>query len=81
MNMNGEFVPYLRCVVLCQLLHGATLQNPDGLAVDWVGGNVYWCDKGTDTIEVSRPDGAHRKVLLRDGLSEPRALALLPQRG
>ncbi|XP_048001348.1 prolow-density lipoprotein receptor-related protein 1 [Leguminivora glycinivorella] len=64
-----------------QLLHGATLQNPDGLAVDWVAGNIYWCDKGTDTLEVSRTDGAHRRVLLRTGLQEPRALALHPARG
>lgn len=26
-------------------LHSATLQNPDGLAIDWVGRNIYWCDK------------------------------------
>lgn len=64
-----------------RLLHGATLQNPDGLAVDWVAGNLYWCDKGTDTIEVSRTDGSHRRVLLRGQLSEPRALALHPARG
>ncbi|XP_049880284.1 low-density lipoprotein receptor-related protein 1 [Pectinophora gossypiella] len=64
-----------------QLLHGATLQNPDGLAVDWVAHVMYWCDKGTDTIEVSRLDGQHRRVLLRGGLSEPRALALHPARG
>ncbi|KAJ0171238.1 hypothetical protein K1T71_012788 [Dendrolimus kikuchii] len=64
-----------------QLLHGATLQNPDGLAVDWVAGNLYWCDKGTDTIEVSALDGRHRKVIIREGLSEPRALALHPARG
>lgn len=64
-----------------QLLHGATLQNPDGLAVDWVARNLYWCDKGTDTVEVSRLDGAHRRVLLRGGLREPRALALHPPRG
>ncbi|XP_045762403.1 prolow-density lipoprotein receptor-related protein 1-like [Maniola jurtina] len=63
------------------LLAGATLQNPDGLAVDWVAGNVYWCDKGTDTVEVARLDGRHRRVLLRRGLSEPRALALLPAAG
>ncbi|CAB3232339.1 unnamed protein product [Arctia plantaginis] len=64
-----------------QLLHSATLQNPDGLAVDWVGGNLYWCDKGTDTLEVSRLDGTHRRVLLRGNLSEPRALALHPKHG
>ncbi|XP_060807225.1 prolow-density lipoprotein receptor-related protein 1 [Amyelois transitella] len=64
-----------------ELLHGATLQNPDGLAVDWVAGNLYWCDKGTDTLEVSLLDGRHRRVLLRGGLREPRALALHPQRG
>ncbi|XP_059055812.1 prolow-density lipoprotein receptor-related protein 1-like, partial [Achroia grisella] len=64
-----------------QLLHGGTLQNPDGLAVDWVGGNVYWCDKGTDTLEVSRLDGRHRRVLLRGGLAEPRGLALHPHHG
>lgn len=64
-----------------QLLHSATLQNPDGLAVDWVAGNLYWCDKGTDTLEVSRLDGTHRRVLLRGNLSEPRALALHPKRG
>ncbi|KAJ2938963.1 hypothetical protein O0L34_g17775 [Tuta absoluta] len=64
-----------------KLLHGPTLQNPDGIAVDWVGENIYWCDKGTDTIEVSRLDGRHRKVLIRNNLSEPRALALHPQKG
>lgn len=64
-----------------KLVHAATLQNPDGLAVDWVGGNLYWCDKGTDTVEASRLDGAHRRVLVRGGLSEPRALALHPAAG
>ena len=40
-----------------QTLHSATLQNPDGLAVDWIGRNLYWCDKKTDTIEVSKLNG------------------------
>ncbi len=59
----------------------ATLQNPDGLAVDWVGRNLYWCDKGSDTIEVSNLDGEHRRILIREGLLEPRALAVDPQGG
>uniref|UniRef100_A0A8C1L2N1 Low density lipoprotein receptor-related protein 1Ab n=1 Tax=Cyprinus carpio TaxID=7962 RepID=A0A8C1L2N1_CYPCA len=50
--------------------------NPDGLAVDWVGGNLYWCDKGRDTIEVSKLNGAYRSVLVNSGLREPRAVAL-----
>lgn len=28
-----------------EIVHSATLQNPDGLAVDWTAGNLYWCDK------------------------------------
>ncbi|XP_069676734.1 low-density lipoprotein receptor-related protein 1 isoform X1 [Periplaneta americana] len=64
-----------------QVLHSATLQNPDGLAVDWVGRNLYWCDKGLDTIEVSKLDGRYRKVLINTGLQEPRAITLDPRNG
>ena len=60
--------------------HLATLQNPDGLAIDWVGRNLYWCDKGSDTIEVSNLNGNYRKILIKEGLREPRAIALDPLR-
>ncbi|TNM89007.1 hypothetical protein fugu_005261 [Takifugu bimaculatus] len=59
-----------------QVLHRTSLSNPDGLAVDWVGGNLYWCDKGRDTIEVSKLNGAYRTVLVNSGLREPRAVAV-----
>ena len=59
----------------------ASLQNPDGLAVDWIGRNLYWCDKGSDTIEVSNLDGQFRKVLIKEGLEEPRAVAVAPDKG
>uniref|UniRef100_A0A8C4HHC4 EGF-like domain-containing protein n=1 Tax=Dicentrarchus labrax TaxID=13489 RepID=A0A8C4HHC4_DICLA len=58
------------------VLHRTSLSNPDGLAVDWVGGNLYWCDKGRDTIEVSKLNGAYRTVLVNSGLREPRAVAV-----
>nr|XP_042899679.1 low-density lipoprotein receptor-related protein 1 isoform X4 [Parasteatoda tepidariorum] len=64
-----------------QLLHAGSVQSPDGLAVDWIGRNLYWCDKGKDTIEVSTLDGRFRKVLIRKGLQEPRAIVLDPYQG
>jgi low-density lipoprotein receptor-related protein 1 (alpha-2-macroglobulin receptor) len=63
------------------LIVSGTLKNPDGLAVDWVGENLYWCDKGTNTIEVARLDGKYRLVLISDGLQEPRAITLDPRHG
>ncbi|XP_067627209.1 prolow-density lipoprotein receptor-related protein 1 isoform X1 [Eurosta solidaginis] len=59
-------------------LHQALVKNPDGLAVDWVGKNLYWCDKGLDTIEVSKLDGKYRRVLINENLREPRGIALDP---
>ncbi|XP_053083242.1 low-density lipoprotein receptor-related protein 1 isoform X3 [Pangasianodon hypophthalmus] len=67
MHINGSNV---------QVLHRTSLSNPDGLAVDWVGGNLYWCDKGRDMIEVSKLNGAFRTVLINTGLREPRAIAV-----
>ena len=74
-NSNGTFIPSIKSEQL------VTLQNPDGLAVDWVAKNLYWCDKGSDTIEVSDLDGKHRSVLISNGLSEPRAIAVDPLGG
>ncbi|KRX90216.1 Prolow-density lipoprotein receptor-related protein 1, partial [Trichinella pseudospiralis] len=65
-----------------QILHWHDLRSPDGLAVDWVARNLYWCDKGTDTIEVSRLDGQFRKVLLKGKpLKQPRAVVVDPLAG
>ena len=74
-NSSGTFIPSIKSEQL------VTLQNPDGLAVDWVAKNLYWCDKGSDTIEVSDLDGKHRSVLISNGLSEPRAIAVDPLGG
>ncbi|XP_055345561.1 prolow-density lipoprotein receptor-related protein 1-like [Paramacrobiotus metropolitanus] len=64
-----------------KVLHSSSLSNPDGMAVDWIGKNLYWCDKGSDTIEVSNFDGGWRKILLKEGLHEPRALVVDPHHG
>ncbi|XP_022111824.1 prolow-density lipoprotein receptor-related protein 1-like [Acanthaster planci] len=63
-----------------EILHQG-VRNPDGLAVDWIGRNLYWCDKGLDEIAVSLLDGNYRRSLITEGLDEPRAIALDPRNG
>ena len=36
------------------------VDHPDGIAVDWVGRNLFWTDSGTDRIEVSILNGTSR---------------------
>ena len=57
------------------------VEQPDGVAVDWIAGNLFWSDTGTDRIEVSKLDGSSRKVLISRGLDEPRDIALDPIHG
>ena len=64
-----------------QILHSNTLQSPDGIAVDWIGRNLYWCDRGKSTIEVSKLNGKFRRVLIKSNLEEPHAIVLNPLEG
>lgn len=57
------------------------LHSPEGLALDWVHHNLYWTDSGDRTISVSSADGSRRRVLISTELSEPRAIAVDPERG
>ena len=57
------------------------VDHPDGLAVDWLGRNLYWTDTGTDRIEVAKLDGSSRKVLISRFLDEPRDITLDPIHG
>lgn len=57
------------------------VDHPDGIAIDWIGRNLYWTDTGMDRIEVVRLNGSARKVLIADQLDEPRAICLDPQSG
>ena len=49
---------------------------PYGLAVDPVGGNIYWTDHSLNKIEVSRMDGSIRKTLISRDLDNPRDIIL-----
>lgn len=53
----------------------------EGLAVDWLGDNIYWVDSDRKVIELAKPDGAHRLTLIKEGLDRPRSLALDVKKG
>ena len=58
-----------------------SLGTTEGLAVDWIGRNLYWTDTGRNKIEVSRLDGSSRKVIIDTNLDEPRAIVVYPRKG
>ena len=62
-------------------LFRCNVKIPDGLAIDKVGRNIYWSDTGTNRIEVAKLDGTKRKLLIKDGLDEPRAIVLDERNG
>jgi low density lipoprotein-related protein 2 len=53
----------------------------EGLAYDWIGGNLYWLDSRLNTIEVAKEDGLNRMVLLKEKVTQPRGMALDPSKG
>uniref|UniRef100_A0A3B5M6U1 EGF-like domain-containing protein n=1 Tax=Xiphophorus couchianus TaxID=32473 RepID=A0A3B5M6U1_9TELE len=59
--------------------HG--LATPEGLAVDWITGKLYWIDSNLDQIEVAKLNGEMRTTLIAGGMEHPRAIALDPGQG
>lgn len=58
------------------------LNNCEGLAVDWMGRNLYWTDEGLSSISVANLDNVvHRRTLIQDNMFHPRAIVLDPKMG
>ena len=57
------------------------LKKPEGLAVDWIAGKLYWTERETNRIEVANLDGSNRKVLFWKDLGLPKAIAVDPLMG
>lgn len=53
----------------------------EGLAYDWIGGNIYWLDSRLNTIEVARENGSNRLVLIKENITQPRGMMLDPSPG
>ncbi|XP_072033433.1 uncharacterized protein [Amphiura filiformis] len=48
----------------------------EGLAVDWLTENIYWTDAMYHHIAVSRYDGQHRKIIVKDNIIKPRSIVI-----
>ncbi|XP_038048392.1 low-density lipoprotein receptor-related protein 4-like isoform X2 [Patiria miniata] len=61
----------------------ADMSTSDGMAFDWIYKNLYWTDTSNNTINVASVDGdtLSPKVLINEGLDEPRAIAVDPREG
>jgi hypothetical protein len=58
------------------------INNCEGLAVDWMGRNLYWTDEGLMSISVARLDNvAMKKLLVFGNMFHPRAIVVDPKRG
>ncbi|KAL7294867.1 hypothetical protein TKK_0011791 [Trichogramma kaykai] len=53
----------------------------EGLAYDWIGGNLYWLDSKLNTIEVAKETGQNRMVLVKENITQPRGMCLDPSPG
>jgi low density lipoprotein receptor-related protein 5/6 len=60
------------------------LNDPQGIAVDWIGKNLYWTDASTLKIEMCQYNGTtctRRKTIVKGDLDEPFDIVVDPNYG
>lgn len=84
--VNTNFTVIVKAVSFLFLLFYIyiDLDNVEGIAVDWIGNNLYWTNDGhRKTINVARLEKASqsRKTLLEGEMSHPRGIVVDPING
>lgn len=65
-----------------EIVINTNLNNCEGLAVDWMGRNLYWTDEGLSSISVANLENStYRRTIIRDNIFRPRAIVLDPNEG
>ncbi|XP_071103874.1 low-density lipoprotein receptor-related protein 2-like [Haliotis cracherodii] len=64
-----------------QSLKISGLQQPEGLAVDWVTKNIFWTDSVKKTVSVAKSDGRYQRTIVSKNLHSPSAIAVNPRLG
>ena len=59
----------------------SNLHEPEGIAYDWISGNIYVAHTGRRRIDVITSDGLWRKTIVNDYLARPRGIAVHPRLG
>ncbi|ODM90172.1 Low-density lipoprotein receptor-related protein 4 [Orchesella cincta] len=54
---------------------------PEGIAFDWITGNIYFADSNLSHIAVCRNDSTFCSVLIQETIDKPRGIALHPNQG
>lgn len=57
------------------------LASAEGLAVDWIGKNIYWVESTLDLIEVANMNGTFRRTIIAGDMDSPRAITVDPRYG
>lgn len=71
--LTEDLVTNVKCIVFIGRARA------EGLAVDWVGKNLYWIDSVFGQIEVATLKGEYRTTLISKGMENPRYLSIDPE--
>lgn len=58
-----------------------SVRSVNGIAVDWLGRNLYWTDADEREVAVAKLNGSFKKVLFKEDVARPLAIVVHPVEG